>query len=310
MDRRKFIQKGALAGSLFTFGGSLLANEIGRTSRSPISNPGGFHLKYAPHDGMFKEHAGEDIVAQLEFMASQGFTAFEDNEMRKRPLEEQLRIASAMEQMGLTMGVFVAHEIYWKEPNLTSGNKEKRAEFLQNIKDSVEVAKRVNARWMTVVPGFVDLRLDSDFQTANVVESLKQACEILEPHNLVMVLEPLNFRDHPGLFLTDAPQAYQICKAVDSPSCKILYDVYHQQIQMGNLLPNIEACWDEIAYIQVGDNPGRKEPETGEINYRNIFKYLFDKGFNGIVGMEHGNSEAGKEGELKVIEAYKKVDDF
>lgn len=310
MNRRKFIQKGALTGSLFTLGGGILASESWRASQKHLNKLTGFHLKYAPHDGMFKHHAGDDIFAQLEFMADQGFTAFEDNEMRNRPLEEQQRIGAAMEQLGISMGVFVAHKIYWKEPNLTSGNKEKRAEFLQDIKDSIEIAKRVNARWMTVVPGFVDLRLDPDFQTSHVVEALKQACEILEPHNLIMVLEPLNFRDHPGLFLTDAPQAYQICKAVDSPSCKILFDVYHQQIQMGNLLPNIEACWDEIAYFQVGDNPGRKEPETGEIHYRNIFKYLYDKNYQGIVGMEHGNSGEGKEGEQKVIEAYKKVDDF
>jgi hydroxypyruvate isomerase len=310
MNRRKFIQKGALTGSLFTLGGSILANETWQISQLQPNHLAPFHLKYAPHDGMFKHNAGDEIVAQLEFIADQGFTAFEDNEMGNRSLEEQRRMASAMEKLGLTMGVFVAHKIYWKEPNLSSGNKEKRTEFLQHIRDSVEIAKRVNARWMTVVPGFVDLRLDPDFQTANVVESLKQACEILEPHNLVMVLEPLNFRDHPGLFLTDAPQAYQICKAVDSPSCKILFDVYHQQIQMGNLLPNIEACWDEIAYYQVGDNPGRNEPDTGEINYRNLFKYLHEKGYQGIIGMEHGNSGDGKEGEMKVIEAYKKVDDF
>ncbi|MCB0457565.1 MAG: TIM barrel protein [Flavobacteriaceae bacterium] len=310
MDRRKFIQKGALTGSLFTLGGSVLANELFSISTQNLNAKHPFHLIYAPHDGMFKAHAGDDIISQLEFMAAQGFTAFEDNEMRNRPIEEQKRMASKMQQLGLQMGVFVAHKIYWKEPNLASGKKEWREEFLQDIRNSVEVAKRVNAKWMTVVPGFVDLRLDNDFQTANVVESLKRACAILEPHDLVMVLEPLNFRDHPGLFLTESPQAYQICKAVNSPSCKILFDIYHQQIQEGNLLPNIEACWDEIAYFQIGDNPGRKEPTTGEINYRNIFKYIHDKGYKGILGMEHGNSISGKEGELRVIEAYKKVDDF
>ena len=309
MKRRTFIQKGAVTGSLFTLGGSTAwASEALKAEAGNKDHR--FHLKYAPHDGMFKAHAGDGIIAQLEFMASQGFTAFEDNDMRLRPLEEQNRMASKMEELGLQMGVFVPHKIYWNEPNLTSNKKELHEEFLQYIKASVDIAKRVNAQWMTVVPGFVDMRLDPDFQTANVVESLKRACSILEPHGLVMVLEPLNFRDHPGLFLTDAPQAYQICKAVDSPSCKILFDVYHQQIQMGNLIPNMESCWDEIAYFQVGDNPGRKEPTTGEINYQNVFKYLHEKGFQGIVGMEHGNSVPGKEGELKVIEAYKKVDDF
>ena len=133
---------------------------------------------------------------------------------------------------------------------------------------------------------------------------------MLEPHGLTMVLEPLNFRDHPGLFLTESPQAYEICKAVDSPSCKILFDIYHQQIQEGNLIPNMDASWDEIAYFQVGDNPGRKEPTTGEINYLNVFKHIHGKGFKGIVGMEHGNSRPGIEGEQAVIEAYLKSDSF
>ena len=123
-----------------------------------------------------------------------------------------------------------------------------------------------------------------------------------------MVLEPLNFRDHPGLFLTKIPQAYQICKAVNSPSCKILFDIYHQQIQEGNIIPNIDSAWSEIAYYQIGDNPGRKEPTTGEINYKNVFQHIYNKGFDGILGMEHGNSSEGKEGELKVIEAYRSVD--
>ena len=259
---------------------------------------------------MFQHHAGEDPIAQLEFMADQGFRAFEDNEMRNRPVELQERMARTMAQRNIEMGVFVAHKIYWKEANLASGDTSKRQEFLTDIKKSIEVAQRMNAKWMTVVPGHLDLRLPMGYQMANVIESLKLACGLLEPHGICMVLEPLNFRDHPGLFLTGSPQAYEICKAVGSPSCKILFDIYHQQIQEGNLIPNIEKCWDEIAYFQIGDNPGRKEPTTGEINYKNVFKYIYNKGYKGIMGMEHGNSKAGKEGELAVIEAYQLVDDF
>jgi len=125
-----------------------------------------------------------------------------------------------------------------------------------------------------------------------------------------MELEPLNKRDHPGLFLSKAAQTYEICKAVDSPSCKVLFDIYHQQITEGNLIPNIDASWDEIAYFQIGDNPGRKEPTSGEINYKNVFKHIHRKGFNGILGMEHGNSQAGKVGEERVIKAYQESDAF
>ena len=86
--------------------------------------------------------------------------------------------------------------------------------------------------------------------------------------------------------------------------------MYHQQITEGNIIPNIDKAWSEVAYFQQGDNPGRKEPTTGEMNYQNIFKHIHAKGFKGVVGMEHGNSKPGAEGEQAVIDAYRYCDDF
>ena len=301
MLRRNFINSIAVGSSI-----AALPNEKFFQS-NPKNN---FNLNYAPHFGMFKNSAGKNLIDQLNFMADEGFTAFEDNNLKKRSISDQEKMASTMAKRNIKMGVFVAHTIHWKEANLASGKKEKRNQFLKEIEESVEVAKRINAKWMTVVPGHRDLRLNISYQQTNVIDSLKYACDILEPHGLVMVLEPLNFRDHPGLFLTESPQAYEICKAVNSKSCKILFDIYHQQIQEGNLIPNIDSCWDEISYFQIGDNPGRKEPTTGEINYKNIFKFIHEKGFTGILGMEHGNAFPGKNGEIKLIESYKKVDNF
>ncbi|WP_031426533.1 hydroxypyruvate isomerase family protein [Flavimarina sp. Hel_I_48] len=307
MRRRDFMQKGALSGSFLAFGG--LQSFAG--AHLDLSQPENtFKLNYAPHIGMFEKSAGKDPIDQLMFMADQGFTAFEDNEMRNRPVELQEKMAQTMQKRGIEMGVFVAHTIYWTTPNLTSGNKALREEFLSEIKSSIEVAKRVNAKWVTVVPGFVDQTQNKEYQSAHVIESLKQASALLEPHGITMVLEPLNFYNHPGMFLSESPQAYHICKAVGSPSCKILYDIYHQQIQEGNLIPNIENSWDEIAYFQVGDNPGRKEPGTGEINFQNVFKFIHEKGYKGMVGMEHGNSIEGEKGEKAVIEAYLKADTY
>jgi hydroxypyruvate isomerase len=305
MNRRRFVQQSALGSAALGIPMTFTANNT-----PSYSAPYEYRMKYAPHLGMFKHHAGDDPIDQLNFMADQGFRAFEDNGMKNREVALQEKMAQTMEKRALEMGVFVAHKIYWQEPNLASGKQDKRDEFLQDIKDSIEVAKRVNAKWMTVVPGFVDLRLHPAYQMANVVESLKQASALLEPHNLVMVLEPLNFRDHPGLFLAESPQAYMVCKAVDSPSCKILFDIYHQQITEGNLIPNIEMTWDEIGYFQIGDNPGRKEPTSGEINYKNIFKYIDERGFDGILGMEHGNAQQGKDGEVALMKAYQEVDQF
>lgn len=301
MNRRRFIRNTGLAASLGAASPAAFA-------RTGFERDAAFSLDYAPHLGMFRESAGEDPLDQLRFMADAGFRSFEDNQMASRPVEVQEAMASLMQSLGMRMGVFVAHTIYWNEPNLASGDPALLQEFLAEIRTAITVARRVNARWMTVVPGHKDFRKDMGYQTAHVVESLRQAAALLEPHGLTMVLEPLNFRDHPGMFLSGSSQAYEICRAVDSPSCKILFDIYHQQIQEGNLMPNIDACWDEIAYFQIGDNPGRKEPTTGEINYANIFKHIRERGYKGILGMEHGNSAEGKAGELAVIEAYRSVD--
>jgi len=304
MDRRTFLTGGLAAGA------AMISTTVKSQVLAQSSNKHKFKLKYAPHFGMFENHAGNDPIDQLKFISDEGFTALEDNGMMGRPKTEQERIAEAMSRLSMTMGVFVAYGEFSKKTFVT-GNKSVREMLLNRTKAAVEVAKRVNAKWCTVVPGAYDNAMEWDYQTANVVENLKWCAEVCEPAGLVMVLEPLNpWRDHPGLFLTRIPQAYQICRAVASPSCKILDDLYHQQITEGNLIPNIEMAWEEIAYFQVGDNPGRNEPTTGEINYKNIFKHLYNKGYKGIIGMEHGKSKPGKEGEKAVIEAYRTCDDF
>jgi hydroxypyruvate isomerase len=307
MKRRQFIKTGLITSSLPLAGSLLWANSMNQKTKK--GDP--FNLLYAPHFGMFTHHSGKDLIAQIQFMYDQGFRSLEDNGMKDRPLSDQERIAKKMNQLDMTMGVFVAHKIYWNKPNLASGDKDLQNEFVDHIRESVEVAKRVNAKWMTVVPGHVDLGQEMGYQTANVVEALRRASAILEPHGLIMVLEPLNWwANHAGQFLSEIPQAYEICRAVDSPSCKILFDIYHQQITEGNIIPNIDKSWSEIAYFQIGDNPGRKEPTTGEINYMNVFKHIHDKRYKGVLGMEHGNSKSGKAGELAVIAAYRKIDSF
>jgi hydroxypyruvate isomerase len=303
MDRRRFLAAGVSSAMVGAVSPGSVHAAVQPKKRD-------FKLKYAPHFGMFRHHAGNDPIDQIKFMAEVGFTAIEDNGMKSRPVELQEKIAGELGRQGMQMGVFVATGDFQK-PTFAAPSQEYREKVLQDIRDSVEVAKRVNAQWMTVVPGAFDPGLEWDYQTSNVIETLKRCAEIFEPHGLVMVLEPLNpYRDHPGLFLTKVPQAYQICRAVGSPACKILDDLYHQQITEGNLIPNIDRAWEEIAYFQIGDNPGRKEPTTGEINYRNVFKHIYSKGYDGIMGMEHGLSQPGIEGEKALIQAYAECDDF
>ena len=265
-----------------------------------------FTLNFAPHDGMFSNHAGKDFVEQIKFMHDQGFRGIEDNGMLKRSKEEQNKIGETLAKLGMTMGVFVVDGgDNWKV-SLTTGKQEFKDNFVKTCKDCVELAKRVNAKWMTVVPGFFERSMPMGIQTANVVDALRRGAEIFEPHGLIMVLEPLS--DTPELFMRFSDQTFELCKAVNSPACKILFDIYHMQRNEGNIINNIDRCWDEIAYFQIGDNPGRKEPTSGEINYKNIFKHVYNKGYRGVWGMEHGNAKPGKEGELALIKAYRESD--
>ncbi len=237
-----------------------------------------------------------------------GFRATEDNGMAGRPADQQQKIGDALAKLGMTMGVFVLNKGGNGENTLAAGKKEYIDIFLKGCNQAVEVARRVNAKWTTVVPGDFERHLPMGIQATNIVEALRRGAEILEPHGLIMVLEPLS--DTPDLFLRHSDQTYEMCKAVKSPSCKILFDMFHMQRNEGNMINNIDTCWDEIAYFQIGDNPGRNEPTTGEVNYKNIFKHIHSKGYKGVLGMEHGNSVKGKEGEAVLIKAYRDSDAF
>ncbi|MEI4508424.1 TIM barrel protein [Sphingopyxis sp. CCNWLW253] len=291
-------------------GGAVAAAAAATVANGAVAqNAARFSLKYAPHEGSFKSRG--DRLEQIAFAADQGFTAWEDNEAATRSVADQTAMARALQQRGMTMGVFVASMPRWSEfrPLLGGNDDSDRERFLADIRASVDVAKRLNSKHMTIVTGFMDRKLPVDIQTARVIDVLRRAAEIYEPHGLVMVMEPLNtLVNHPGVFMSTVPQGYAMARAVDSPAIKVLADLYHEQIQAGNLINTLDSCWNEIAYVQFGDNPGRKEPGSGEINYRNIVRWLRARNFAGVIGMEHGNSVEGRAGEERLIAAYRAID--
>ena len=307
MKRRNFLQQSLLAGgSLVT--GSAIANTTRETIGTSLAEKP-FNLNYAIHDGMFSNHGGADFTDQIKYAYDMGFRGIEDNGMMGRTIEQQKKIGDTLAKLGMTMGVFVITSDSWHwKTSLATGKKEWTDKMMKDCKEAVEVAKRCNAKWATVVPGNYERSLSEDMQTANVITALRKGAEILEPAKLVMVLEPLS--DNPDLFLRHSHQTYMICKAVNSPSCKILFDMYHMQRNEGDIIDNIDRCWEEIGYFQIGDNPDRNEPTSGEMNYKNIFKHIYNKGYKGVLGMEHGNSRPGKEGELVLIKAYRDSDSF
>jgi hydroxypyruvate isomerase len=306
MERRAFFKSGLVAGAAVLAGAPALA--LAAPSPAQGRKPAPFTMKFSPEFGIFSELAGKDPIDQIKWGHDQGFRAWENTGLKGRSTEEQERISKTLQQLGMEFGQFVG-TLTFKDVTFAGRDASLREGVLKDIRTSVEIAKRMNTRFVHNVLGAADPKLPWDFQMANAIDLLKRIAEIYEPHGLVMVMESMNHkRDHDGMFLHTIPQAYALAKAVGSPSVKVLFDFYHVQIQEGNLLPTLDYAWDEIAYIQIGDTPGRKEPTSGEINYPNVLRHVHQKGYRGFVGMEHGISKPGKEGAQAALQAYRAID--
>jgi hydroxypyruvate isomerase len=267
-SRRDFIKKATVTGAAIMAAPVLSGSQKNKSRKQAPEAIVPFRLKYAPSVGMFREHAGTDIIDNIKFCHDMGFRAMFDNGLMGRPIEDQNKYMAELNRLGMDFGPFVLYADF-SVTSFVLNSPDVREMLAKRMKEGVEVAKRTGAKLALVVPGRYDEKLHRDFQTANVIDNLRYCCDIVEPAGLTIVLEPLNvIHDHPGLFLTGIPQAYSICRAVNRKSCKIINDIYHQQITEGNIIPNIEAAWDEIGAFHCGDNPGRFEPGTGEINFQ------------------------------------------
>ena len=155
------------------------------------------------------------------------------------------------------------------------------------MKRSVEVAKRVNAKWCTVVPGAMKRNVPHEYQMANAIDNLRFAAEKLKAAGILLLAEPINTRDIPGFFLNRTEQALALFEEVGSDNLQLQYDIYHMQIMEGDLAPTIEKHLSKIGHVQLADNPGRHEPGTGEINYPFLFGHLDRLGYQGWIGCEY-----------------------
>lgn len=310
MQRRDFVKRGiSAAAALPLTAAGVLAAQPTRTAESGIAAAAPpFKLKFSPEFGIFEDSAGKDPVAQIEFAHAQGFRAFENTWLKSRSVAEQELISRTLQRLGMEFGQFVG-TVTFSDVTFAGRDAGLRGKVLDDIRASVDVAKRMNTRFVHNVLGKFDQKSPMEYQMANAIELLKRVAGIYEPHGIVCVIETMNWwHDHPGMFLHTIPQAYALASAVNSPSLKLLFDVYHVQIQEGNVIANLDRAWDQIAYIQVGDAPGRKEPTTGEINYPNVLRHIHNKGYRGFFGLEHGSSRPGVEGERAILQAYRSID--
>lgn len=170
-------------------------------------------------------------------------------------------------------------------------DKSKHDDMEKMFRRNVQMAKDINTKRLIGLSGNTNPDVSIEKQTDNVVACLKRLAPIAEDNGMTIIMEALNpLVDHKGYFLTRTDQTMQILERVGSPNVKMLFDIYHQQITEGNVIRNFTQNIDRIGHFHVADNPGRKQPGTGELNYSNIFKAIASTKYDGFVSLECGKT--------------------
>ncbi len=172
--------------------------------------------------------------------------------------------------------------------------------LVDDLKKNVETAKKLNCTRIIVLSGNERDDIPHEEQTQHVIQCLKRLAPIAEKNDVVLTLEALNpLVDHRGYFVCRTDHTMEILRAVGSSNVKMCFDIYHQQITEGNVIRNLSRNIRRIGHFHVADNPGRKEPGTGELNYTNIFAAIGKTKYDGFVALECGHSNDNYEDTLR-----------
>ncbi len=169
--------------------------------------------------------------------------------------------------------------------------EDSREAFLESFKETLEAAAALRVPNIIATVGNERADVSRERQHETCVETLRRLGELARPAGVQIVLEPLNVLvNHKGYFLVTSAEGFRMIDEVKDPSVKLLFDIYHQQVSEGNLIANITANIDKIGHFHIADNPGRREPGTGEIAYANVFAAIAAAGYEGYLAFECGRS--------------------
>ncbi len=273
-------------------------------------------LRYASHLGyrsadtpLFLHSVGSlDPLRHVAFAADLGLAGVQYALARTRPVDEQRAVGDALHKLGLDAGCILYAPLQTAlQPLWASADPDRRQAIAAEIDQAVDCARRVGSRHVAVIAA-ADPRAPLAWQQLAMVENLKWMADRAERAGIVLCLEGLSRRSLPNMLLSHIGEAYAVAKAVNSPAVQLIFDTSHVQIMDGDLLANLEACWDLVAVVQLADNPGRLEPGTGELNFPNILRWLVDRQFKGLVELEHGWSAPDAAAEARGIAWLRDVD--
>jgi hydroxypyruvate isomerase len=226
-------------------------------------------------DSVFRELGLEDSLRKVK---EEGFRAFEFWGWEKKDLGLMTKL---VQELDLSLSAFCV-----KQANLTEPSA--RSAYLDGLKETLEVAKRLQCRTLILTVGSERAGVPREEQRRSLVEGLRASLPLLEGTGVTLAVEPLNtLIDHPGYFLSYSQEAWDILQEVRHPQVQMLFDIYHQQITEGQVTTNLLRMLERVGHIHSAGNPGRGELGEGELNYPYIFRRLTEAGYKGYVGLEY-----------------------
>lgn len=218
-----------------------------------------------------------DFAEAIKLVGKLGFDAAETYNWRGFDLDA---VRAACEESGVELLSMCTTEFRMTDPTY-------RNEWLAGLKESCAAANKVGAKRLITQVGN-DTGAPAAQQHAAIVETLRQARPILEDSGVTIMIEPLNtYVNHPGYYLWSSIEGFEIIREVDHPLVKVVYDIYHQQVMEGNIIPNVTKNLDCIAHLHSAGHPGRNELQFGENDYKVIFAAIDKAGYTGSCGLEY-----------------------
>ena len=190
-------------------------------------------------------------------------------------------VADALSETGVTLTGFCV------DPRRSIVDPAEHDEMLQAVRDTLAEAQKVGSPPLIVASGFRVEGMSEEEHFANAVSVLKRAAKMAEEAGVVLVLEPLNTQLFAAMYLVSTPLALDIIEAVDSPNLKLLYDVHHSAVMEEDLKEVLYGRAHLVAHVQIAGTPGRNEPGTGHLDWRQIMADLDELGYRGPIGLEY-----------------------
>lgn len=275
-----------------------------------------WHHRFAPHlgyrppfDPLFAATVDStDPVDHIRFAAETGFAGVLYAAALGRPVAEQERVGRALADTGLQAGC-VLYTTFDQLRNSAWGrdDADARAWISAEIQRAIETASRVGATQLAVLGG-ADPRRSLVLQRAAMIDNLRYAADLAARADMCLCLETLNRKSLPGMLLEHWTDALAVARAARHPAVRLIFDTAHVQIMDGDLLHHLEQAWDLVEIVQLADNPGRAEPGSGEINFESLLRLLHQRGYGGLVELEHGWIVPGMNSERRGLERLRALD--